>query len=84
MNSIGSLSPSEQSRYAGNPSQAVNHIESIYDRAANAVNQQDNIDPLAAYMAQKNDANLKNGFLSLTTRLKMFSDIVSEIIRNSR
>ncbi|WP_406705701.1 hypothetical protein [Sodalis sp.] len=42
------------------------------------------VDPLAAYMAQKNDANLKNGFLSLTTRLKMFSDIVSEIIRNSR
>ncbi|CAK8743611.1 hypothetical protein SODG_006747 [Sodalis praecaptivus] len=62
MNGIGSLSPSEQSRYAGNPSQAVNHIESIYDRAANAVNQQDNIDPLAAYMAQKMTRILKTAF----------------------
>lgn len=83
-NGIGNLSPGGLNGYVGNPSQSVNHIESIYDRTARAVNHQDNIDPTAAYMAQKNDANIKNGFLSLTTRLKMLSDIVTEIIRNSR
>ncbi|BAE75353.1 hypothetical protein SGGMMB4_04957 [Sodalis glossinidius str. 'morsitans'] len=84
MSGIGNLSPIGLSRYAGNASQSVIPIESISERAANAVNQQDNVDPMAAYMAQWNDANIKNDFLSRSMRLKMLSDVTTEIIRNSR
>lgn len=84
MSIFDNISMGGLNRYPGNSSQYGNHIESIYDRAANAVNHGDNIDPMAALAAQQQDASFKNYVIRETTMIKSRGDLTREIIRNMR